>query len=166
MPNLCSNGQCINTMGSFRCFCKVGYTTDISGTSCVGKVPCLSLWGWLAPIAYRSLLSMQCLPWSVWDTELFSSSGSVQLEKHKNYFKNIVSTFYILIQNDFGLWTCVLAYIERMRLAPHCCFWHKIYQLSIMYHFQLERSLKAESFYVFTVSFSNSVSYCLTHRIP
>lgn len=37
MPNLCTNGQCINTMGSFRCFCKVGYTTDISGTSCVGE---------------------------------------------------------------------------------------------------------------------------------
>uniref|UniRef100_A0A8C3JSM0 Fibrillin-2 n=1 Tax=Calidris pygmaea TaxID=425635 RepID=A0A8C3JSM0_9CHAR len=33
MPNLCRNGQCINTMGSFRCFCRVGYTTDISGTS-------------------------------------------------------------------------------------------------------------------------------------
>ena len=38
MPNLCRNGQCINTMGSFRCFCKVGYTTDISGTSCIGKI--------------------------------------------------------------------------------------------------------------------------------
>ena len=37
MPSLCTHGQCINTMGSFRCFCKVGYTTDISGTSCVGK---------------------------------------------------------------------------------------------------------------------------------
>lgn len=37
MPDLCTNGQCINTMGSFRCFCKAGYTTDISGTSCVGE---------------------------------------------------------------------------------------------------------------------------------
>ncbi|NXQ28620.1 FBN2 protein, partial [Alaudala cheleensis] len=34
LPNLCRNGQCINTMGSFRCFCKAGYTTDITGTSC------------------------------------------------------------------------------------------------------------------------------------
>ncbi|XP_063036507.1 fibrillin-2 isoform X2 [Melospiza melodia melodia] len=34
LPNLCKNGQCINTMGSFRCFCKAGYTTDITGTSC------------------------------------------------------------------------------------------------------------------------------------
>uniref|UniRef100_A0A8C9L8A4 Fibrillin 2 n=1 Tax=Pavo cristatus TaxID=9049 RepID=A0A8C9L8A4_PAVCR len=33
MPNLCRHGQCINTVGSFRCFCKVGYTTDISSTS-------------------------------------------------------------------------------------------------------------------------------------
>ncbi|XP_065729501.1 fibrillin-2 [Phocoena phocoena] len=40
MPNLCTNGQCINTMGSFRCFCKVGYTTDISGTSCVDLDEC------------------------------------------------------------------------------------------------------------------------------
>ncbi|NWU86044.1 FBN2 protein, partial [Onychorhynchus coronatus] len=34
MRNLCRNGQCINTMGSFQCFCKAGHTTDISGTSC------------------------------------------------------------------------------------------------------------------------------------
>ncbi|XP_074851141.1 fibrillin-2 [Carettochelys insculpta] len=40
MPNLCRNGQCINTMGSFRCFCKVGYTTDITGTSCVDLDEC------------------------------------------------------------------------------------------------------------------------------
>ncbi|KAF3821503.1 hypothetical protein GH733_009545 [Mirounga leonina] len=40
MPNLCTHGQCINTMGSFRCFCKVGYTTDISGTSCVDLDEC------------------------------------------------------------------------------------------------------------------------------
>uniref|UniRef100_H2QRF2 Fibrillin-2 n=1 Tax=Pan troglodytes TaxID=9598 RepID=H2QRF2_PANTR len=40
MPNLCTNGQCINTMGSFRCFCKVGYTTDISGTSCIDLDEC------------------------------------------------------------------------------------------------------------------------------
>nr|XP_051699350.1 fibrillin-2 isoform X4 [Oryctolagus cuniculus] len=40
MPNLCTNGQCINTMGSFRCFCKAGYTTDISGTSCVDLDEC------------------------------------------------------------------------------------------------------------------------------
>ncbi|XP_044302577.1 fibrillin-2 isoform X1 [Varanus komodoensis] len=40
MPGLCRHGQCINTMGSFRCFCKVGYTTDISGTSCVDLDEC------------------------------------------------------------------------------------------------------------------------------
>ncbi|KAM4878543.1 LOW QUALITY PROTEIN: fibrillin-2 [Sylvia borin] len=34
LPNLCRNGQCMNTMGSFRCFCKASYTTDITGTSC------------------------------------------------------------------------------------------------------------------------------------
>uniref|UniRef100_A0AAY5EYQ0 Fibrillin 2b n=1 Tax=Electrophorus electricus TaxID=8005 RepID=A0AAY5EYQ0_ELEEL len=28
LPNLCKNGQCINTVGSFHCRCNVGYTTD------------------------------------------------------------------------------------------------------------------------------------------
>ncbi|XP_060119385.1 fibrillin-2 [Heteronotia binoei] len=40
MPSLCTHGQCINTMGSFRCFCKVGYTTDISSTSCIDLDEC------------------------------------------------------------------------------------------------------------------------------
>ncbi|XP_054664926.1 fibrillin-2 isoform X2 [Grus americana] len=40
MPNPCRDGQCINTMGSFRCFCKVGYTTDISSTSCIDLDEC------------------------------------------------------------------------------------------------------------------------------
>ncbi|XP_061481297.1 fibrillin-2 [Rhineura floridana] len=40
IPSLCRHGQCINTMGSFTCFCKVGYTTDISGTSCVDLDEC------------------------------------------------------------------------------------------------------------------------------
>lgn len=37
MGNLCKNGQCINALGSYSCTCKPGYTTDISGTLCVGK---------------------------------------------------------------------------------------------------------------------------------
>uniref|UniRef100_A0A672Z0L2 EGF-like domain-containing protein n=1 Tax=Sphaeramia orbicularis TaxID=375764 RepID=A0A672Z0L2_9TELE len=37
MGNLCKNGQCINALGSYSCTCKQGYTTDISGTQCVGK---------------------------------------------------------------------------------------------------------------------------------
>jgi len=39
MPDLCRNGQCINTIGSFRCHCNVGYKTDYTGTSCVGTDP-------------------------------------------------------------------------------------------------------------------------------
>lgn len=57
MPNLCTNGQCINTMGSFRCFCKVGYTTDISGTSCVGKARHLCIW---ELVSYCSLQVTYC----------------------------------------------------------------------------------------------------------
>lgn len=37
LPNLCKNGQCINTIGSFRCHCNLGYTTDFTGTTCIGK---------------------------------------------------------------------------------------------------------------------------------
>uniref|UniRef100_A0A8C3TCD8 Fibrillin 3 n=1 Tax=Chelydra serpentina TaxID=8475 RepID=A0A8C3TCD8_CHESE len=46
LPNLCRNGQCINSIGSFRCHCKLGYTADITGTACVGESdtePCLAL---------------------------------------------------------------------------------------------------------------------------
>lgn len=43
LPNLCKNGQCINTIGSFRCHCNLGYTTDITGTTCVGKI-CYYYW--------------------------------------------------------------------------------------------------------------------------
>ncbi|XP_042178990.1 fibrillin-2b isoform X2 [Oncorhynchus tshawytscha] len=40
MPDLCKNGQCINTIGSFRCHCNVGYTTDFTGTSCIDMDEC------------------------------------------------------------------------------------------------------------------------------
>ncbi|KAI1905149.1 hypothetical protein AGOR_G00013160 [Albula goreensis] len=40
MPNLCKNGRCINTMGSYRCHCKQGYTNDITGTACVDVDEC------------------------------------------------------------------------------------------------------------------------------
>lgn len=43
MPDLCRNGQCINTIGSFRCHCNVGYKADFTATSCVGtSALCLS----------------------------------------------------------------------------------------------------------------------------
>ncbi|KAI3368749.1 hypothetical protein L3Q82_025735 [Scortum barcoo] len=40
MPDLCQNGQCINTIGSFRCHCNVGYKTDFTATSCVDMDEC------------------------------------------------------------------------------------------------------------------------------
>ncbi|MGH0184884.1 UNVERIFIED_CONTAM: hypothetical protein FKN15_016249 [Acipenser sinensis] len=40
LPNLCKNGQCINTIGSFRCHCNLGYTTDLTSTSCVDLDEC------------------------------------------------------------------------------------------------------------------------------
>ncbi|KAM9357797.1 fibrillin-2b [Symphorus nematophorus] len=40
MPDLCKNGQCINTIGSFRCHCNMGYKTDFTATSCVDMDEC------------------------------------------------------------------------------------------------------------------------------
>ncbi|PKU36869.1 hypothetical protein llap_12825 [Limosa lapponica baueri] len=40
LPNLCKNGQCINSIGSFRCHCRLGYTADITGTACVDLDEC------------------------------------------------------------------------------------------------------------------------------
>ncbi|TRY90178.1 hypothetical protein DNTS_033362 [Danionella cerebrum] len=39
--DVCKNGQCVNTKGSFTCVCKLGYTTDITGTQCVDVDECL-----------------------------------------------------------------------------------------------------------------------------
>ena len=36
IPNLCRNGRCINTLGSYRCMCSKGYRPDHSGTRCIG----------------------------------------------------------------------------------------------------------------------------------
>ncbi|XP_035380752.1 fibrillin-1 isoform X2 [Electrophorus electricus] len=40
MGNLCKNGQCVNTLGSYKCTCKPGYAPDISGTICVDVDEC------------------------------------------------------------------------------------------------------------------------------
>ncbi|XP_049443747.1 fibrillin-2b isoform X1 [Epinephelus fuscoguttatus] len=40
MPDLCRNGQCINTIGSFRCHCNMGYKTDYTATSCIDIDEC------------------------------------------------------------------------------------------------------------------------------
>ncbi|KAG8223124.1 hypothetical protein J437_LFUL000545 [Ladona fulva] len=40
IPDLCRNGRCINTMGSYRCICNKGYKPDHSGTRCVDINEC------------------------------------------------------------------------------------------------------------------------------
>jgi len=35
--DVCKNGRCVNTDGSFRCVCLPGYTLDNTGTQCVGQ---------------------------------------------------------------------------------------------------------------------------------
>lgn len=35
--DVCRNGECINERGSYRCHCNLGYTTDITGTLCIGR---------------------------------------------------------------------------------------------------------------------------------
>lgn len=38
MPDLCRNGKCINTLGSYRCICNRGYKSDGSGLFCIGII--------------------------------------------------------------------------------------------------------------------------------
>ncbi|XP_078142364.1 fibrillin-2 [Centroberyx gerrardi] len=40
IPDVCTNGRCINTMGSYRCHCNLGYITTITGTACVDLDEC------------------------------------------------------------------------------------------------------------------------------
>ena len=35
-PQICGNGICVNTDGSFRCECRPGYTLDNTNRNCVG----------------------------------------------------------------------------------------------------------------------------------
>ncbi|XP_064170105.1 fibrillin-1-like [Anguilla rostrata] len=41
IANLCRNGQCVNSLGSYNCICKPGYTTDITGSTCVDVDECI-----------------------------------------------------------------------------------------------------------------------------
>lgn len=41
-PGICTNGLCINTDGSFRCECPMGYNLDYTGITCVGMYHLLS----------------------------------------------------------------------------------------------------------------------------
>lgn len=36
-PGVCTNGQCVNTLGSFVCQCPSGMTLDASGRTCLGR---------------------------------------------------------------------------------------------------------------------------------
>lgn len=39
-PNICINGHCTNTFGSFMCSCNEGYRLDSSGTQCLDINEC------------------------------------------------------------------------------------------------------------------------------
>lgn len=44
LPDLCANGRCINTLGSYRCSCNKAYKVDHTGTHCNGKPFVLRHW--------------------------------------------------------------------------------------------------------------------------
>jgi hypothetical protein len=37
LAHLCPHGECINSIGSFRCHCQAGYTLDSTAISCIGE---------------------------------------------------------------------------------------------------------------------------------
>ncbi|XP_078600661.1 fibrillin-2-like isoform X3 [Branchiostoma floridae x Branchiostoma japonicum] len=39
-PNLCENGECVNTLGSYKCMCEEGFVEDFSGQKCVDVDEC------------------------------------------------------------------------------------------------------------------------------
>ncbi|KAM6916343.1 latent-transforming growth factor beta-binding protein 1 [Xenentodon cancila] len=39
LQGVCPNGNCVNTMGSYRCTCKPGYVPDASLTTCMSNTP-------------------------------------------------------------------------------------------------------------------------------
>nr|XP_008508905.1 PREDICTED: fibrillin-3-like [Equus przewalskii] len=40
LSNLCPHGECINTLGSFRCHCQAGYAPDATATTCLDVDEC------------------------------------------------------------------------------------------------------------------------------
>ena len=60
MPDLCQNGLCINTLGSYRCVCDRGYQPDISRTSCEDLNECLASPGPCEHECYNTLGSFKC----------------------------------------------------------------------------------------------------------
>ncbi|XP_025229513.1 fibrillin-3-like [Theropithecus gelada] len=40
LAHLCAHGECINSLGSFRCHCQAGYTPDATATTCLDVDEC------------------------------------------------------------------------------------------------------------------------------
>lgn len=82
MGNLCKHGQCINTLGSYNCVCKPGYTTDITGSQCVGKPTVhshlTSFYGLFSCRAY--LLFTFLLPWERAKTTRIDQSRTWEIQ--------------------------------------------------------------------------------------
>ena len=47
IPGICSEGRCLNTLGSFNCYCPKGFKHDITTGNCIGAFRIFSLIGCL-----------------------------------------------------------------------------------------------------------------------
>lgn len=43
----CENGECVNTEGSFHCFCSPPLTLDFSGQRCMNSTSGMGEWPWV-----------------------------------------------------------------------------------------------------------------------
>lgn len=110
-PEICVNGRCINTDGSFRCECPTGYMLDYTRTHCNGKRTfSKTISKTYFKISFVSLFIIEC----IFHTTMISVS--------------VLHCFLLLVcchcySFDFIMFRCVsdyYVYLSSVLLVFHC----------------------------------------------